>query len=303
MDRLSIPNEVVRANVTANGEAGRVWLEALPGMVDELTRRWRLTLGPAFEGGVVAFVAPAQRPDGPQVVLKVSFIDEETRHEADALRAWDGDGAVALLDADAALGAMLLERLEPGTSLEDHTHRDQAISIACVLLRHLWRPPPYGHPFLLVSELARRWSRELPGRFERLGAPFEQNLLERAIEECEEFARSSDETVLANRDYHLGNVLAAGRRPWLMIDPKPLAGERAFDTGHLLRSLLPREQDPDGEVVEPLIRRLAAELELEPDRIRSWALVRSIEDALWWLEVGGSGPGWDVACARILAHP
>src|SRR5437867_2073411 len=244
MDRLSIPNEVVRMNVTANGEAGRAWLEALPGMVNELSRRWRLTLGPAFDGGVVAFVAPAQRPDGRRVVLKVSFIDEETRHEADALRAWDGDGAVALLDEDPAFGALLLERLEPGTSLEDHPDRDEAISIGCALLRDLWRPPPDGHPFLPVSDLAQRWSRELPDRFEKLGVPFEQRLLERAVEECEELARTSDETVLANRDLHLGNVLAAARRPWLMIDPKPLAGERAFDTGHLLRSLLPKRSGP-----------------------------------------------------------
>jgi hypothetical protein len=32
--------------------------------------------------------------------------------------------------------------------------------------------------------------------------------------------------VLLNQDLHFGNVLAAEREPWLVIDPKPLAGER-----------------------------------------------------------------------------
>jgi len=32
---------------------------------------------------------------------------------------------------------------------------------------------------------------------------------------------------------HLGNVVAAEREPWLVIYPKPLVGEPAFDVGQL----------------------------------------------------------------------
>jgi hypothetical protein len=87
-------------NLSANGAAGRAWLGSLPCLVDELTDRWSLTIGPAFTGGAVGFVAPAERHGGERLVLKVRFVDEETRHEPDALRLWDGDGAVRLVDAD-----------------------------------------------------------------------------------------------------------------------------------------------------------------------------------------------------------
>ncbi len=120
MSDLAIPDEVVRMNLAAYGEAGRAWLEALPKVVQELRARWELTIGPPFEGGCVGLVVPAERVDGNRVVLKVSFIDEETRHEADALALWDGDGAVLLLDSDPERGALLLERIEPGTFLGDH---------------------------------------------------------------------------------------------------------------------------------------------------------------------------------------
>jgi streptomycin 6-kinase len=297
---LEIPDEVVRMNVSANGAAGRAWLGSLPGLVEELTDRWSLTIGPAFTGGAVGFVAPAERLGGERLVLKVSFVDEETRHEPDALRLWDGDGAVRLVDADPARGALLLERLEPGTPLADHPDRSEAIGIACSLLKRLWRPLPDGHPFPLVRDLASRLADELPGRFDRQDRPFDERLLRRAVDLCRGLAVSSEEAVLANRDFHLWNVLAAERESWLVIDPKPLVGERAFDTGHLLRTLLPERLDLGS--VDTIVGRLAKELELEPAHVRRWAFVRSVDDALWGLSVGGTDVGWDVRCAHLLAE-
>jgi streptomycin 6-kinase len=296
---LQIPDEVVQMNIAANGEAGRAWLRSLPGMVDELQARWGITVGPAFRGGVVGFVAPALRSDGERVVLKVSFVDEETRTEPDALSVWDGKGAVRVLDTDRDRGALLLERLEPGTSLEAYPYRDDAISIACALLRRLWRPVSDPHPFLAVADLITRWGRELPERFERLGEPFEATLLRQAVAMCTELAAPQTQPVLANRDFHLGNVLAAVREPWLLIDPKPLVGEPAFDTGHFLRSLL--RPKLDARLAAQLIRRLAGELDLNPERVRAWALLRSVEDALWGLGMADASVSWDLECARVLA--
>jgi streptomycin 6-kinase len=254
---LEIPNEVVEMNLSANGAAGRTWLDSLPGLVDEVTDRWSLTIGPAFGGGAIGFVAPAERQGGERLVLKVSFVDDETRHESEALRHWDADGAVRLVDADPAMGALLLERLDPGTPLEAHPDRDTATGLACTLLRRLWSPVRDPHPFTLVRDLASRLADELPRRFDRQRRPFDKELLRTAVDLCNDFASSSEEMVLANRDFHLGNVLAAEREPWLVIDPKPLVGERAFDTGHLVRTLLPERLDVGS--VDAIVGRVAAE--------------------------------------------
>jgi len=297
---LEIPDAVVRMYLAANGEAGRAWLASLPEFVDELTRRWSLTLGPAFGGGGVGFVAPAERPDGERLVLKVSFVDEETRHEPDALRQWDGDGVVRLVDAEPERGALLLERLEPATALGDHPDRGEAISIACALLQRLWRPVPEPHPFALVGDLATRLAEEFPERFDRLDRPFDGDLVRAAVDACRQLADTDEEPILANRDFHLGNVLAAEREPWLLIDPKPLVGEPAFDTGHLLRTLLPERLERD--TLDLTAGRLASELDLEPERVIGWALVRSVDDALWDLSTGGQDVGWDVLAARLLVR-
>jgi len=110
MRMLLIPDPVAQMNIAAHGDAGRAWLAALPALVAELEDRWQLTdVGPAFEGGVVGFVAPAVRRDREPVVVKISYVEDETRNEADALAFWDGHGAVGLLDADRDRGA------SPGT--------------------------------------------------------------------------------------------------------------------------------------------------------------------------------------------
>jgi len=262
--------------------------------------RWSLTLGPQFSEGYVACVFPAEGPEGEPVVLKVSFISDETRTESDALRLWDGHGAVQVLDTAPDLGALLLERLEPGTPLEDHPDPDGAITIGCRLLRRLERPLRRAHPFPLVVHLARRLAAEFPERFERLGRPFDQGLVDEAVKTCLELAAWTGRPVLANRDFHFGNVLAAQREPWLAIDPKPLVGEPAFDTGHLLRNLL-RGGDLDRPAVDSTVERLATELGLDRNRVRAWAFVRSVDDAISWLEEGGTDPSWDVDCAPLLA--
>jgi streptomycin 6-kinase len=97
----------------------RAWLERLPNAIRELHDRWSLSLAAPFDGNEVsyAWVAPAVRHDGTRAVLNLGMPHMEGEHEIQALRFWDGDPAVRLLEADEDIGAMLLERCEPGTVL------------------------------------------------------------------------------------------------------------------------------------------------------------------------------------------
>jgi streptomycin 6-kinase len=294
---LAIPTSVVEMMRVCDG--GPAWLEALPDLVAAACERWQLTLGPPYPGGCVAYVAPADRRDGTRAVLKVTFVDEETRAEADALRLWDGDGAARLLDADAALGALLLERLEPGTPLLAEPDREAALATGCRLLRRLWRPLPPGQAFPLVSELVARLADDFPVEQERLGRPLPPMLVDAASALARDFAAGDGRVVVANRDFHLGNVLAAAREPWLAIDPKPLAGEPAFDTGHLVRDALSRET-LDRASARRIVDRVAGELDVDRARVRAWALVRAVDDALWNLGRLSEDAAWDAACARVL---
>jgi len=298
---LAVPESVVQMQLAANGEAGRAWLAELPRLIDELRQLWSIAeIGPAFEGGCVAYVAPVVLTDGSQVVLKVSLADEETECEPDALAVWNGNGAVRLLESDRRHGAMLLERLEPGTPLAAYPDRDAAIDIACSLLRRLWVSAPAMHQFRLVTELAGQYADNFPAKYVEAGRPFGESLLNGAVELCRQLARDDAARTMANRDFHLGNILAARREPWLVIDPKPLVGEPAFDCAHLIRSLL-LDQIATPEF-EGLVSTVAGRLDLAAQRIAEWVFVRSIENALWAITTGVGDYRWDVACAQAAAR-
>ena len=101
MSGFELPQNLVRemAERDAASSARRAWMVDLPWIVDDLARRWSLRLGRPFQpGGVASWVASARDVAGEPVVLKVGWRHDEALHEADGLRAWEGRGAVRLLD-------------------------------------------------------------------------------------------------------------------------------------------------------------------------------------------------------------
>ena len=90
------------------------------------------------------------------------------------------------------------------------------------------------------------------------------------LREFEEMAAASPSDVLLATDLHAGNVLRAEREPWLVIDPKPFVGDKAYDaTQHLLNCrgrLRSRPHDT--------IKSFADLLEVDHERVRRWTFAR-----------------------------
>ena len=298
-DHFALPDEVRRNVIHVYGDAGQNWLERLPGVTCELFARWRLSpSGRACGGGSHALVLPVTGGDGTHAVLKIPVLDDENRLEAAALRCYGGAGAVYLYGADPGSGALLLERAEPGTPLANHPQRDAAVDIMCRLLRRLRRPVGAAREFPVVRDLVSRWSEHWPAFRDRYVHPFSDELLREALVIARELATPDADEVLVNRDPHLGNVLAAAREPWLLIDPKPLVGEPAFDGGYLLLDLLGSEATLDAAASAS--GSVAQGLRVDAARVRAWALARAIENAMWSLDQGDD-PSHDIATAELLA--
>jgi streptomycin 6-kinase len=277
---------------------GADWLDRLPEIVGTCAARWSLEVGSPFEPATISYVAPARLPDGAEAVLKVNFPEPESEHEAEALRLWDGRGAVRLLASDPGERALLVERCVPGTTLWEIDDEDEADRIAAGVLRLLWWPAPSGHPFRLLADEAARWADELPGRWEHAGRPCERGLLDDAVAFLRAAGPDQGEQVVVHQDFHGGNVLRAEREPWLAIDPKPLVGEREFDTASLLRDRRDElTRDPSsGRRVRRRLDQLAAELELDRERMRGWGIAHALA---WGLDDDGTDEA-GLACAQWL---
>lgn len=276
---LKIPVELERTVVGWFGEAGRSWCAALPGVTAGLVERWQLAPDSVLAGATHALVLACARSDGEKVVLKVPFVEDENRAEPDALRLYDGDGAVRLLEHDRQTGAMLLERLVPGTPLVALEDRGRAIDVASALLRRLQRPAPETHRFPRLEDLAAAWAADIEDRHSRRHSALPLDLARSAATLARDLGDWDGPDLVVNRDAHLGNILAAAREPWLLIDPKPVLGEAAFDGSYLVQAnLAPSATAADAA---KLVARIAAGLAVDPVRLGGWALVRCVDNVGW----------------------
>ena len=251
-------------------DEGRAWLERLPRLLEECAQRWRLELGTPFPYAYASLALPARLPEGSEAVLKICFPHRESEHEGDALAAWDGNGAVRLLAQDRERWALLLERCRPGTPLRE-IGLDGALGVFMDLLPRLWIP--VAEPFRPLAEEAASWAESLPENWARSGRPFERTLLDAALRALEELAPSQGEQVLVHQDLHADNILRSEREPWLVIDPKPLVGEREFSLAPIVRS---SELGHSQQAVRRRLDRLSAELGLDRERARGWALAQTV---------------------------
>jgi streptomycin 6-kinase len=251
-------------------EEGRAWLNRLPRLVHECSHEWELSLQAPFDYAYASLAIPATLPSGIEVVLKIQFPDRESLHEGAALQRWNGDGAVELLAFDAERRALLLERCRPGTPLSQ-LDPESALDVGINLLPRLWKP--VGPPFTSLTEEASLWADRLTDDWTRAGRPFEQSLLDAALDALENLPESQGEQVLLHQDFHSGNILRAEREPWLVIDPKPLAGEREFGIAALVRD---GELGHDPRLVRRRFERLTAELGLERARAQGWVIAQTL---------------------------
>jgi streptomycin 6-kinase len=145
------------------------------------------------------------------------------------------------------------------------------------LLRRLWaRQPAVGHPFGKLEEMCHLWAEWFEQDYATDSRDLDPGLARDGIAALRALPGSAQATVLLCTDLHAGNVLAARREPWLMIDPKPFLGDPAFDAvQHMLNCDERLASDPTG-----LAGRMADLLDLDRDRVRLWLFARCAHESL-----------------------
>jgi streptomycin 6-kinase len=271
---LSIPLYLAEA---AKEEGREEWLETLPNTIMELESRWSVTAEMPFQpGGRTAWVAPVSGPGDVDLVIKVAWRHNESLHEADALRVWNGDGAVRLYAVEELTEAtgLLLERCQPGTTLALRPELEQDTVIAG-LLRRLWREPPTDHPFRSLEVMCNQWADQFAGEEAAGRVTLDPGLAREGIDLFRNLASSAEREVLLCTDLHAENVSAAQREPWLVIDPKPYVGDPTYDAlQHMLNCEERLNDDPRG-----LAMRMADLLEVDSDRLLLWLFARCVQES------------------------
>ncbi len=239
-----------------------------------LRERWDLVSDGSFPRSY-NYVEPVRRADGSAAVLRIG-------PELAAAEWFGGHGAPRVLEIDREVGAVLLERVLPGTQL-DAEPEEVAVTAAAAVMRALWRPPAGDCPFPSV----RDWARSLePGS--RAAGVF--------VELCD----SMDAPVVLHGDLHHFNVLRSDAHGWLAIDPKGVVGEPAYETGALLRNPKPAllELPDPARTLRRRADALAEALDFDAARVYGWAYAQAVLSAAWSVE-DGEDPTFALAVAEL----
>jgi streptomycin 6-kinase len=272
------------AETAGREPAAAGWLASLPQVVAEVAARWSLRVGAPFEpGGQCSWTAPAAGPGGAELVLKVAFRfgGEEERDEAAGLRCWDGNGAVRLIAASATESeyVLLLERCWPGTPLGQVLPEPEQDIVVAGLLRRLWARSYPAYPFRPLAQMCAAWAAEFEADYSGLVDPEERldpGVARTGIALFRELAATADQHVLLCTDLHAENILASQREPWLVIDPKPYAGDPAYDVlQHMLNCEGRLAADPAA-----LADRMASLCGLDAHRVRLWLFARAVQESV-----------------------
>jgi streptomycin 6-kinase len=203
----------------------------------------------------------------------VGWRHREAEHEADALRFWNGDGAVCCIASLSTeeTTALLLERCVPGVQLKRCLPEPEQDEVIARLMRRLWaRQPTDAHPFGALRDMCDQWAECVELALELDGRGADPGLARAGAAMLRELARTADRSVLLCTDLHAENVLSAQREPWLVIDPKPFVGDPAFDpVQHMLNCDRRLAADP-----EALATRMAELCKLDAERVRLWLFAR-----------------------------
>jgi streptomycin 6-kinase len=268
------------------------WAARLPALIAQAERRWGITVGAAFPGLSYNYVAEATCANGP-AVLKVGIPNPELTSEIEAMRLYAGRGAARLLNADAGQGLLLLERIQPGALLAElaETDDEQATQIAANVMQQLWQPLPEQNPFHPMH----RWVVALTGlraQFHGATGPLPERLVDWAAGLCAELLGSMPPPVLLHGDCHHFNILDAGGGRWLVIDPKGVAGDPAYEPAPLL--INPDLRRLDEAALRRLTRRridqVSEQLGLDRQRVWAWGGVHAVRSACW--DVEDTRQGW-----------
>jgi streptomycin 6-kinase len=281
----SLPEQFVKRYLSMHGEEGKAWLEGFPNLRDQLREHWSLTDSQPFPQYSYNYLEKARDPSGSQVVLKIGFPDPELGTEILALGHYDGKGAVRLLDGDPVKGALLLERIIPGTDLLTLKEDQAAAGIAGQVMKDLWRPAPRQSPFPSMEKWCRGFNR-YEDYFQERPGPLPIALVRQAGGLARELLEEKTEQVLLHGDLHHGNILLGKADRWLIIDPKGVIGERACEVGPLLFNPVPellQRANLEG-IINKRLDILAETTELDRERMIVWSFVRAVLSSIWSVE-------------------
>jgi streptomycin 6-kinase len=257
------------------------WLESLPATVADLCKKWGIELDPDIPSTNITLVLLGHSDELGPVVIKSMPITDEFKSEATALKLAASDNVAKLYDVDFERNVIVIERIVPGTQLLNAGMTDEdATRLAAETVATMWHAvtnPDGLHPL-------RQWMRALFdwSLTSKLIAP---DLIQHAQELGSTLLAKSSRNCLLHGDFQHQNLLQRENGDWVIIDPKGVVGDPAFEIAAWMYN--PPGVTERDDYLDLVRRRLpisAGVWGIDQDELTAWAFVGAVLSMCWYAD-------------------
>ncbi|HEX8234833.1 MAG TPA: aminoglycoside phosphotransferase family protein [Abditibacteriaceae bacterium] len=296
---MDLPHQFIETICGVHGNAGQLWLHNFDALLRYCEEAWSLEVMEPFPLSY-NFVAPVVFSDGTEAVLKLCVPGPEVQNEIAALRAFNGHGICKLMDADASRGILLLEQLKPGNCLKPVQNDEEAVVIAARVVKKMQSrmtvPDVAASAF---PSIAHQKSLDTLRQHLQTGAGTLPGPLVRKVEILlPQLSSSIRSPRLLHGDLHHENILWAHEHGWMAIDPKGVIGELEYEVIPFLMNNFP--QHDSLAATKFRVDTFVAELNLQRERVLSWALCYAVLSAWWSIEDRTEGAEQSIEAAFVF---
>ncbi len=268
--------------------------------IDSLASKWSLKITKRITQTPTCEVFEVE--GGSELLVLKLYSDlgwEDEKGSISVLNAWNGNGAVKVVDH--LEKALLMEKLEEPNlySFSASRQESQASEIFCGIIEKI-----HSVDLGLLSEPVRSTNEIIKPLLQFDVAEQLQPMFEKAKRIAEELISSSGEMVILHGDLHHENVLRRSNGEYVCFDPKGYIGDPAYEIATILKN--PWHYPEISESEEMCLERaeyFAKTLDFDLGRVLKFAFVHMGLSVIWSYSDGFEKYQHQLAIMKILeAH-
>jgi streptomycin 6-kinase len=262
-----------------------IWLMSITQLMQRVADRirdWNVVVQDTQETQT-SFVAFGTRGNQP-VVLKVMRQQGDEWLSGEVLDAFDTRGVVRVYEFTE--GAVLLERLNPGTSLAAIAldgRDEEATEIISEVIQRMSPTRESSERFATVEDWGEGFHRYLTSGDNQIPT----HLVKEGQRLYSELCSTQQEIRLLHGDLQHYNILFDRKQGWTAIDPKGVVGEIEYEIGASLRNPYEKpELFASAKAVHRRLNHYERKLRIEYSRALEWGFAQAVLSAIWTVEDG-----------------